>query len=83
MPLPDYKKLGHRFKKRRLSSNIRALIASRKLDKHDRRIHSNTCVIVRLDHIGDYLLFRNFLQETVCKQAIIASDMKTDTNNIQ
>ncbi|MBN1465300.1 glycosyltransferase family 9 protein [candidate division KSB1 bacterium] len=60
MILPDYKKLC-RFKKRRLLSNVKAAVLSRRSMMTGRAIRPQSCLIMRLDHLGDYLLFRNFL----------------------
>lgn len=61
MSVPNYKKLGHRFKKRRLLSNTKALFLSHRMKKSERTVYPQTCLLLRLDHLGDYVLFRNFL----------------------
>jgi len=63
--LTAFKKLGHRFKKRRVVSTFLLvwLYYLKKLwEKGERSVQPQTLLIVRFDLIGDYLLFRNLLK---------------------
>ena len=59
--LNQYQKLGHRFKKRRVLSNVQAALFVRRAEKSRQHIRPKTCLLLRTDHIGDYVLFRNLL----------------------
>jgi ADP-heptose:LPS heptosyltransferase len=59
--LNQYQKLGHQFKKRRLLANLQAALFSRRAQKSRQNFRPKTCLFVRTDHIGDYVLFRNLL----------------------
>ena len=62
--LTAYKILGHRFKKRRLVRSfflVWIFLLKNSIKDKLPRTHPRTLLIVRLDLIGDYVLFRNFL----------------------
>ena len=62
--LTAYKNLGHRFKKRRLFRTLFLawiFLLMNRLKNQTRTLHPDTLLIVRIDLIGDYVLFRNFL----------------------
>ena len=62
--LTAYKKLGHRFKKRYVVSNIVRVFffhLKHRRKKKQPKIQRRTLLLVRIDLIGDYVLFRNFL----------------------
>lgn len=58
----DYKQLGHRFKKRRWLANLKAFTFRLKNPELKVDVKPNTLLIVRVDRIGDYVLFRDFLR---------------------
>ena len=57
-----YRALGHRFKKRRLWANLLKPLLNVRLPKAP-SVTPKTLLLVRLDRVGDYVLFRNYLPD--------------------
>lgn len=58
----DYKRLGHSFKKKK-SFKVSAFQIREHYKHQPITVSPKTLLIVRFDHTGDYILFRNFLSD--------------------